>query len=548
MALRLRPFQIETVDAVMADLAAGVRRPGVILPTGAGKTVVFSSLAARWQREGGGQVMIVANRDELISQAVDKYRSVVPGARVGVIKAARNETDQPVTVASLQTLARPARRETVKRPSLMICDEAHHFASKTAREVLAWADCPAVGFTATMGRNDAKGLGEVWEKISYTKSLLWMIRRGYLADVEAITIKIPSLNLDGMAKRGGDYTDGAVAQRLSDSLAPSAVAAAYRSHGVHPDGRVRPGVIFTPSVQTAQEFAEAFRAAGFKCEAVWGDMPMTERRARLASFDAGHLDVISSCALLTTGWDSPRAEVAVMARPTTSAVLWQQCVGRVLRPCAGKAKALVLDVTGASGSHELITIAELAMDDPRVRVTEGKTLLKALEEADEREEDEDADPGYEGPVETVEADLFGGSRQVWLQTYAGVWFLPVADRFIAVIPAASGSHDVAWFAAKTRGGGYLAREVPDISWAMAHGESEITEEEEMYVRKAEGGKGWRKRKANPAQLGLARGYGLHHANPGLEALRRGELSDLISIHVASARIDKAVAGRNARQA
>lgn len=542
MSIRLRDYQSEAVDAVRADLADGVTRPAVVLPTGGGKTIVFSALGEA--ERSRGKTLIVAHRDELINQAADKYRSVNPGADVGIVKAERDDHEHAVIVSSVQTLARPNRRGRISGVGLGIIDECHHATAKSYLDVMDHFGVPFVGFTATLARGDGKALGEVWQKISYEMPLLRMIRRGYLTDVKGIRIKVPDLDLKGLRKTAGDYREGELGERLAESMAPVTVARAYREHGVREDGTVRPGILFAPTVATAQIFAEAMTDEGFRCEAIWGDMPMDDRRRVLREFDEGKIDILSNCMVLTEGFDSPRAEVAVIARPTQSSPLYVQMVGRVLRLYPGKSFALVLDVVGAATNHELCTLATLS-GDRLGEIKETSSLLKALDEleAEEAADAEAAYPGYVGDVVSETVDLFAGSRQSWLQTHGGHWFIPAGGRIIALVPDRVGRLDVAWFEMpsrdnnwKPRGGGYVVRGITDFGIAMAHGEGEITWEEEVMAAKD---RAWRKKKRTQAQVDFARRLGMR-TDQIPESMRAGQLGDLISIELASRRIDRLV--------
>lgn len=579
--IRLRPYQIECVDTLIDHL----HRPrpddalgehphlAAVLPTGAGKTVIFSALGDAWHgRHPGTRVMILAHRDELVGQAVSKYRNVVPDAKIGVIKAERHEVrGVEVIVASVQSL-NARRRERTPKPHLLVIDEAHHSTAKSYRDIIAWANCPVVGVTATMSRTDGKALGRagggVFDEIVYQKSILWMIRQGYLCDVKGQRIVVDDLDLTGMRKVGGDYSDGAVSERLLGSSAPEAVAKAVAEYAGG-----QPGVIFAPTVESAQAFTEAMRVAGFSCETVWGAMPLDRdvvsplgiveqksRRRVLREFNLGKIDWLSNCMVLTEGFDAPRAKVAVIARATQSSSLYVQMVGRVLRPFPGADHALVLDVVGATTQHELATLAVLGGDKPKD--TQGKTLLDlygapcdvCMIPADEclwRDGDACCEDCTHRPaqverdevqvpdaIKAVDADLFAGSRQQWLQTYAGYWFLPAGDRVIAIAPRPDDGYDVIWAWQDKRGGDFLVRCVPDLGYAMAQGEASITMQEEILARKAGA---WRKRRATQKQIDYAKRLGCYTA--GMETQRSGVVADAISIRKASARVDKMITKR-----
>lgn len=533
MTIRLRPYQVDAADAVDADLAAGVQRPAVVIPTGGGKTVVFSETIRRQQAIRPGKALILVHRDELATQAVSKYQSVNPGAVVGVVKASRNEVDAPVVVGSVQTLAREGRRAKLTGVGLIIVDECHHATAKSYQDILGHYGVPAVGFTATLARGDGARLGDVWEKISYQRPLLRMIREGHLVDVRGIQVVVPDLDLTGVKKSGGDYREGDLGDRLQDSMAPETVAKAYREHAAD-----MPGIVFAPTVATAHLFTEALVAEGFTAATVWGAMPLDERRRVLDDFEHGRIQILSNCMVLTEGFDSPRAQCAVIARPTQSSPLYIQMVGRVLRLFPGKGPALVLDVVGAAGRHELATLADLGGDRP-IKPKDGQTLLKALDDLEAEEESEGGDDGqgYVGEIEARTVDLFAGSRQNWLQTEAGNWFIPAGDRLIVLIEKTSG-YDVAWVYSKRKGGEMVARDVTDLGYAMAQGESVITLEEEVM---SANDRAWRKRKATEKQLNYAKILGLPVAE--LTGQRAGVVGDAISIRLASRRLDRSLANR-----
>lgn len=566
-AIRLRPYQVEAVESLMT----GLHRPrqdgshwhlAAVLPTGAGKTVVFSALGDAWhERYPDSRIMILAHRDELVTQAEAKYRSVVPDARIGVVKAERHEVrGTNVVVASVQSL-NARRRERTPRPHLLVIDEAHHATAKSYRDIIAWAGCPTVGVTATLARSDGKALGRahggVFDEVVYERTILWMIRQGYLADVEGKRVVVDDLDLTGMRKVGGDYSEGQLSERLLGSSAPEQVAKAVAGHAGG-----QPGVIFAPTVESAHAFTDAMRAQGFTCASVWGAMPLEERRRVLRDYAAGRVDWLSNCMVLTEGFDAPRATVAVIARATQSAPLYVQMVGRVLRPYPGKDKALVLDVVGATTQHELATLSVLAGKAPRD--TAAKSLLDlygapceaCMVPADECTwaEDEPCCPACthrpllreeaslafapDGLVRTVEADLFAGSRQQWLKTYAGHWFIPAGERIIALAPRPDEGYDVIWTWGAKRGGGYLSRGVADLGYAMAQGEDAITIDEEMFAGKQ---RSWRKKKASEKQISFAKALGAYV--PGMETWRSGAVGDAISVHKASARIDAMIGKR-----
>src|SRR6266446_2362704 len=191
MRLTPRPYQHEAVAALLAAAVRGVQRPLLVLPTGTGKTIIFALLVQR----RGGRALILAHRDELIQQAVDKLRLVDPSLPLGVVQAARDDLTAPIVVASVQTLSRrPRLARLVPDFHTIVIDEAHHAPAPSYRRLLdscrAWRpDGPlVVGVTATPERGDRHSLRQVFDGIVYQKTLLEMMQAGYLVDLRALQV------------------------------------------------------------------------------------------------------------------------------------------------------------------------------------------------------------------------------------------------------------------------------------------------------------------------------------------------------------------------
>jgi superfamily II DNA or RNA helicase len=272
----------------------------------------------------------------------------------------------------------------------VIVDECHHAAATTYRKILehygAFAEYPSneslvAGFTATLARGDKLSLADVWQSVAYRKDIAFMIRAGYLLDLTGRRVEVDDLDLKNVKRSGGDYQAASLGEAMTASLAPEIVARAYLEHASD-----RSGVLFAPTVSAAQAFAGALDDLGVKTEVVHGGMPVTERRAIIARFEAGVTQVISNCMVLTEGFDSRRASCVVIARPTRSAPLYQQMVGRALRPYPGQTQALVLDVVGASQVHGLASLIDLS--EKPIALKPDQSFLDAVDELEEAEPEE----------------------------------------------------------------------------------------------------------------------------------------------------------------
>lgn len=364
----LREYQTDTVINILHSWADGVRRPAVILPTGAGKTVAFAKLVTVLTRRGDRPAILV-NRDELVRQTVSKLLAADPTLLVGVVQGKRNELDADVVVASIQTISREARLRKIPpgRFTHLIADECHYAAAPSWRRVLDYFDVPTVGFTATMTRADNKGLGEIWETIVYERDTRWAIDQGFLVPIEARTVTLDELDLGKVKTSKGDFADGDLGRAMAQAGAGPLIAKAYNEFCRNDAGRLRRGICFAPTIETAESFLEDFRAAGIPSLLVIGSTPPAVRQAAYAATAAGENVVLMSVGVLTTGFDLPAVEVAVIARPTKSKGLFIQMVGRALRlsPETGKTSALVLDVVGSTRLG-LAGVVDLGLDKVKI--------------------------------------------------------------------------------------------------------------------------------------------------------------------------------------
>jgi ATP-dependent helicase IRC3 len=414
----------------------GITRPLVALPTGTGKTVIFGYLLAR----RASPALVLAYRDELIRQAVDKLLLVNPDFETGVVKAEQNEVSAPVVVASVQTLARPHRLAQLCQDfRTVVVDEAHHGVADTYQRILEHVGSLApggpltVGFTATPERADKVGLGQVWERIVYQKSLLDMITQGYLCDVRAVRVSL-QVSLDQVHTRAGDFVESELESALLNADAPEHVVGAYKEHAL---GRTT--LVFTPTVRVAYKVAEAFQDAGIAAEALDGTTPLEERRGILHRLHTGETKVVANCAVLTEGFDEPSLDCIIVARPTKSKPLYIRMVGRGTRIYPGKQDLLVLDVVGVTSRHSIITANEIF----KLGLTK-KSVKEVTEEREERERvrEEEAAARVDGKLVARDVELFRARPMNWIQTRAGTWVLGLGNGFVRLASAEGDRWDV----------------------------------------------------------------------------------------------------------
>jgi superfamily II DNA or RNA helicase len=545
--LTLRPYQTEAIDAVFDAWADGMKRPAIVLPTGAGKTVVFAHLIKQFRHSpkviepwaahrAGNRVIVLVHRDELADQAMAKIRSIAPDLSVGKVKAADNKIYSDVMVCSVQTLASKRRLDLLESSQgdggnvgLIITDECHHAAAASYKKVYAaFPEALNLGVTATMARGDRVGLGSTWDEVVYEKSPLWMMSKGFLTGVRAVQVDVAGLDMGGVKSSRGDFQAGDLGDAMTAAGADKVIATAYKEHAGD-----RPGVVFTPTVATAHATADEMNAAGIRTEVISGETPRDERLGIFERFRTGETQVLANCMVLTEGFDAPWASCAVIARPTQSQPLYVQMVGRVLRPFPGKTDALVLDVVGASASNKLRTLVDL---EPGV--VRSMKPMESLEEAVERELEESGQTALPGSIgfelKHKEVSLFQGSDRAWLRTTKGVMFIGCGDTVVFLFPTwrQPGLWDVCL---RTRGDHKPTRTEHaglDLGSAMAWGEATAEDYQAFGTRKTAP---WRSRKPSDKQLAKAAAMGL-----STEGLRAGELSDAMYAADVSRALDRYV--------
>lgn len=343
MAVELRGYQSEAVAEILAALASG-QSALLVAPTGSGKTVIFSVVAADYARRGL-RVLVIAHRKELLTQAARRLADFGVEATVYRGKRTRYE-ERPVVVASVQTGAPPGFRA-----DLVIVDEGHHAPAKSYRAIVARQVGAAIlGATATPWWQSTQWLTEDFAVTVKTPGLRELTEAGYLARVRMFTHPhtLRDLDLRGVATAGGDYAVGAVSERADKPALIGDMVEHWKTHAAG-----ERALVFAASVTHSEHVAERFRAAGIAAEHLDGDTPESERDAILQRLASGETLIVSSYAVLAEGLDVPAVGCVILARPTRRLGVYRQIVGRGLRRDGGKDTVVVLDHAGSCLMHGL---------------------------------------------------------------------------------------------------------------------------------------------------------------------------------------------------
>lgn len=332
----LRPYQAKALGQILACKDRGLKRVLAVMPTGTGKTTLFSSLIGEFHREHGAPCLVLAHRRELLEQAAARVKKQNPELLVAIEKQLKNgATTEDVIVGSVQALGRESSKRLERwLPGCLIIDEAHHAAAETYQQVMRTVgayegDCFTVGVTATPHRMDNKPLhGEeeaIFEEVAFTYTLKEAVADGWLSDLRGFRVAT-GVDLSKVRIVHGDYSS----KQLQD-----AVNTESRNRTAFENwcqiSKDRKTIVFCTGVEHAKSVAELFRSEGFTAESVDGSMGGEERAGIMRRFADGRTQVLTNVDIATEGFDVPDVSCVLLLRPTKSWALFCQMIGRGLR-------------------------------------------------------------------------------------------------------------------------------------------------------------------------------------------------------------------------
>jgi DNA repair protein RadD len=351
--LTLRPYQHESVAAVYQHLRDRDDNPCVVLPTGSGKTPVMATICRDAALTWGGRVLILAHVKELLEQSADKLRLVCPEVKFGIYSAGlkRRDTEAPVIVAGIQSIYKRACE--LGTFDLILVDEAHMIPPEgegmyqqflTDAKVVN-STLRVVGLTATPYRLKS-GLictpEHFLNHVCYEAGVRELIVQGYLSPL-ITKAGITRVDTSAVHVRGGEF----VAAEVEELMDQDELVEAACQEIVECTSDRKSVLVFTTGIKHGRHVQEQLRRRhDIPCGFVSGETPTAERDATLKAFRDGDLRFLCNVNVLTTGFDAPGIDCVAMLRPTMSAGLYYQMVGRGFRLNPGKANCLVLDFGG----------------------------------------------------------------------------------------------------------------------------------------------------------------------------------------------------------
>lgn len=384
-----------------------------VAPTGAGKTIMLSAVTGRMIGEPAkgtsGKACVLAHRDELTGQNLNKFGRVNPQLTTSIVDAKEKSWRGQVTFAMVPTLARKDNLDQMPAIDLLVIDEAHHAAADSYRRIIDAAlhrnpMCRIYGVTATPNRGDKRGLRPVFSNVADQIRIGELIASGHLVSPRTFVIDVGVQDELTKVRRTADDFDMAEVDAIMNR---SPVTEAVIRHWREKAGE-RQTVVFCSTINHARNVTDAFNAAGVAAGFIHGEMADAERKATLAAYAGGKLRVIVNVAVLTEGWDHPPTSCVVLLRPSSYKSTMIQMVGRGLRtvspeehPGVIKTDCIVLDFGTSTLLHGSL---------------EQDVDLNGREPGDEAPTKDCPECGAVVPLATTECPLCG---HVWERADAG---------------------------------------------------------------------------------------------------------------------------------
>jgi len=357
--ISLRPYQRRAIDQLYDWFRAGNEgNPCLVLPTGAGKSVIIAGLCRdALQQWPETRVLMLTHVKELIEQNAAKMRAVWYNAPMGIYSASigKRQIGEPITFAGIQSVAKKAAM--LGHVDLCIIDEAHLISHKDEggyrsliRDLTAINPrLRVIGLTATpwrLGHGYITDGDALFDDLIEPIGIEELLSLGHLAPLRSKHTDL-TLSTAGVHKRGGEYIESELAQAVDTDQNNRAVAAEIVARA---DGRAS-WLVFCAGVNHAQHMRDCLLALGVKAACVTGATPKGERARILADFKAKRITALTNANVLTTGFDAPDTDLIAFLRPTMSPVLYAQMAGRGLRPKSHTDHCLVLDFAGNVATH-----------------------------------------------------------------------------------------------------------------------------------------------------------------------------------------------------
>lgn len=328
--IELRDYQNDSLSDTRKAFKKGFKRPLVVLPCGAGKTVLFAYMAAQSQVKGK-TVWFLVHRQELLNQTLKTFENF-------------NIPLETIHIGMIATYANhPERYPT---PDFIIFDEAHFSMAATWQKLIdLYPDVFLVGLTATPCRLDGRPLGATYDTMVLGITTKELIALGYLSPYRYFAPAVADLS--ALKHKGSDFDQDSAAQALMQRAVYGDVIENYRKYA---DGLQT--ICYCSSIKHSEAMAEEFRAAGINAVHFDSNTKTADRLQIVQDFRDKKIQILCNVDLISVGFDVPDCWCCILLRPTMSTALFIQQACRALRPQDGKT-AIILDHVGNYTRHGL---------------------------------------------------------------------------------------------------------------------------------------------------------------------------------------------------
>lgn len=338
----LYPFQKKVVDQIISELGKEKSNSNLLfqLPTGGGKTVIFSNIAKNYIEKNKKKVLILTHRIELCIQTSKQLTALNVENKVinSLVKQLDDQTEYQSFTAMVETLNNRLQEngDFIENVGLVIVDEAHN---NSFRKIFQYfSDVNILGVTATpLSSNKALPLKDNYDKLIVGESIKSLIENGYLSDAETYTYDV---NLHGL-KIGvnGDFTVSSSDKVYSNYFMQEKLLFAYEEIAVE-----KKTLIFNSGIESSRSVYELFKKNNYKVRHLDSTFSDTDRKDILKWFKETPGAVLTSVGILTTGFDEPTVETIILNRATRSLTLYHQMIGRGSRKLETKSTFQVIDL------------------------------------------------------------------------------------------------------------------------------------------------------------------------------------------------------------
>ena len=326
----LRPYQKVAVDSAIESLKKH-KNTVVVAPTGAGKTIMLSSLIGE-RHKSNGKVLVLHHRDELVNQNINKFQKINLNMSTSIVNAEIKDWSGDAVFSMVQTLSRPNNLQNMESVDMLVIDESHHVVADTYLRIINRAkdinkNVNIVGFTATPNRGDKKGLREVFTNCSHQIEIATLIREGFLVPPKTYVIDVGVREeLQNVRKTVIDFDMDEVARIMNKRAINQIVVNEWLDKA-----KGRKTVVFCSTVAHAEDLCEEFVNRGIIAKIVTGNTDKADRRKILEDLSSGDTEVVVNVSVLTEGFDSPPVSCIILTRPCSYKSTMVQMIGRGLR-------------------------------------------------------------------------------------------------------------------------------------------------------------------------------------------------------------------------